>query len=65
MKSKTDQAIDYMKEHGISAYAAARLFGISTKVIYTRVKLLEETASRRCPCCGQLVKDPSKLKETP
>lgn len=54
-KSKTDQAIDYMNENGVSGYAAAKKFGITPKAIYTRVKLLQTTADRRCECCGQLL----------
>lgn len=64
-QTKRDQAIAYMQEHNVTAYAAARLFGISPAAIYTRQKQLEATKDSRCPCCGQLVKDPSNLKEAP
>lgn len=55
-KSKTDQAIDYMAEQGVSALMAAAHFGLNHTTIYRRIKLLAATADRRCPCCGQLVK---------
>lgn len=63
MKSKTDQAIDYMKEHNVSGYAAAQHFGITAKAVNTKLRKL--AAETRCPCCGQVVKDPSNLKEKP
>lgn len=55
-KSKTDQAIAYMKSTGMNAYGAAALFDITPGAIYKRVKLLASTSAQRCPCCGQLVK---------
>jgi hypothetical protein len=54
VKSKTDQAIDYMKAEGVTAYAAAQKFGIGAAPIYKRLKLL--ASADRCPCCGQVIK---------
>jgi len=52
-KSKTAQAIDYLKQNPESSvYAAAKLFDIPPGGVYRRLKQ-EKT---RCPCCGQIVK---------
>jgi hypothetical protein len=56
--TKADKAIAYMAENGVSAYAAAKQFGISPAAVYDRQKWL---ASREfCPCCHQ----PLPKKET-
>lgn len=56
-KSKTAQAIEYMKANPeVTVYAAAKQFAISPSAVYRAIKNLEETANDRCPTCGQLIK---------
>lgn len=52
-KTKTAQAIEYLKANPESSvYAAAKLFDIPPGGVYRRLKQLENV----CPCCGQTMK---------
>lgn len=56
--SKTSQAIAYFlanQDKGITRAEAAKQFSLNPTALYKALKVLAETADRRCPCCGQLV----------
>jgi DNA-directed RNA polymerase subunit RPC12/RpoP len=52
---RRDQAIAMMASENITAYAAAKHFGIRPEAIYRRLKSLAETEDIRCPCCHQIL----------
>ena len=66
-KSKTQQAIDLMRENpGMTAYAAAAQVGVSEQAIYGAMRRTKDR--QKCPCCGQVVRDgfqvnPAVLKD--
>ena len=66
-KSKTQQAIDLMRENpGLTAYAAAAQVGVSEQAIYGAMKRTKDR--QKCPCCGQVVREgfainPAVLKD--
>ncbi len=54
-KSKTQQAIDLMKEDpSITAYQAAALVGVTEQAIYGAMRRTRD--KKQCPCCGQVVR---------
>lgn len=54
-KSKTMQAMDLIKEEGLSAYAAAKRLGINPSAVTRALQRREDKAI--CPCCGQVVRE--------
>ena len=65
-KSKTQQAIDLMKENpGMTAYQAAAHVGVTEQAIYGAMRRTRD--KEQCPCCGQVVRtgfevDPAMVK---
>lgn len=55
VKSKTQQAIDLMKDDpSITAYQAAARVGVSEQAIYGAIRRTRD--KQQCPCCGQVVR---------
>ena len=65
-KSKTQQALDLMREHpGMTAYEAADRVGVNNAAVYQAMQCMK--GKEVCPCCGQIVRkgfeiDPRVLK---
>lgn len=54
MKSKTQQALEWMTANKASAYAAAKHFGINASAVSRALKRRE--GKETCPHCGQIIK---------
>lgn len=58
MMSKTQQALAWLKANpDATPYAAAKQFGLSPSTVTRAVNVIRQTADRRCPCCGQLLRE--------
>ena len=57
MASKTQKAVNYFNQNkGLYSQAdVAKKFDISRGAISRALKTLRQTASRRCPCCKQVI----------
>lgn len=56
--SKTDDALRFIDQDGLSPYAAAKKAGITPTTVYVALKRREAAAAagkEPCPCCGTLV----------
>lgn len=54
-KSKAARAVDYMRETGCTAYAAAKHLDVATSAVYAMVERQRAMVGHPCPCCGQIV----------
>lgn len=54
MKSKTQQALEWMEANGKTAYAAAQRFKINASAVYRARR--SKAGKATCPCCGQTIK---------
>jgi hypothetical protein len=59
MQSLTQQAIEYMQSEGVSAYKAAKHFGITPATVYAAAK------RPKCPCCGGYLKQGQIVQSLP
>lgn len=59
--SRTRSAARLVVIDGLSAYEAARRFGINASALSRYIKGLSRP---RCPCCGQFVKQPIPAQQT-
>lgn len=52
--SKTQQAVELMRLHpGMTAYEAAKRIGVDVAAVYRAIN----KTKKRCPTCGNIVKD--------
>lgn len=49
--SKTQQALQLMRDEGISAYGAAKRVGLTTTTVHNAWRKSQGI----CPCCGQKI----------
>lgn len=54
--SRTQEAIRLV-ENGMSAYAAAKLMGISAAAVSRGLARKKANDHRRCPCCSQVIRE--------
>lgn len=55
--SRTQQALQWLRENpGASPYAAAKQFNLSPSTVTRAFNVEKNTAEKRCPCCGQLIR---------
>lgn len=56
--SRTQQALEYLRQNpGVSARAAALKFGLVTSTVTRALHNAEATEHKRCPTCGQLIRN--------
>lgn len=54
--SKTQDALQLIREKGLTPYAAAKEVGITPTTLYAAIKReASKMAMSACPCCGSLV----------
>lgn len=55
-KSKTQQALDLLKENpGMTPYEAAAKVGVGNAAVYQAIRRTK--GKELCPCCGQVVRE--------
>jgi predicted DNA-binding protein (UPF0251 family) len=56
--SKTQEALQLIRDKGLTPYAAAKEVGITPTTLYAAIKREEsKKAMDVCPCCGQVVRE--------
>ena len=62
-KSKTQQALDLLKENpGMTPYEAAAKAGVGNAAVYQALR--RNKGKTLCPCCGQVVRDGFEINGT-